>query len=76
MLAKLLPANLSATDRVIRITFGVLLLSLAFVGPKTVWGYLGLIPLVTAFAGSCPLYTLFGFSSCRVGSNANNGPAR
>ena len=66
MFAKLFPANLSATDRLMRIALGGVVLSLAFFGPKTAWGYLGLVPLLTAFAGSCPLYTLFGFSSCRV----------
>ena len=68
MFAKLFPTNLSAADRLMRIALGGVLLSLAFFGPKTVWGYLGLIPLVTALAGSCPLYTLFGFSSCRTGT--------
>ena len=66
MFAKLFPSNLSATDRVLRIGLGVALLMLAFVGPKTAWGYLGLVPLVTAFVGTCPLYTVFGFSSCRT----------
>jgi DUF2892 family protein len=64
MLAKLFPTNLSATDRVLRIGLGVALLVLAFFGPKTAWGYLGLVPLITAFAGSCPLYSVFGISSC------------
>ncbi len=64
MLAKLFPSNLSSTDRVVRIGLGVALLLLAFFGPKTAWGYLGLVPLITAFAGSCPLYTVFGISSC------------
>ena len=68
MFAKLFPTNLSAADSLMRIALGGVLLSLAFFGPKTVWGYLGLIPLVTALAGSCPLYTLFGFSSCRTGT--------
>ena len=70
MFAKLFPTNLSATDRLIRIALGTVLLTLAFFGPKTAWGYLGLVPLVTAFVGSCPLYSLFGFSSCHVGTKA------
>jgi hypothetical protein len=67
MFDKLFPTNLSAADRLTRVALGGVVLSLAFFGPKTAWGYLGLVPVVTALAGSCPLYTLFGFSSYRVG---------
>jgi len=34
------------------------------VGPQTLWGLLGLIPLGTALMGSCPVYTLLGISTC------------
>jgi hypothetical protein len=50
----------------VRIVAGVGLLAIAFTGPKTPWGYLGFIPLVTAFMGSCPLYSVLGISSCPV----------
>ena len=66
MFAKLFPGNLSGTDRAIRIGLGIALLLLAFFGPKTAWGYVGLVPLLTALAGTCPLYALFGISSCPV----------
>ena len=45
---------------------GIAIVSLAFVGPKTPWGYLGLLPIVTGLLGSCPAYTLFGLSTCPV----------
>ena len=64
MAAKLLPQNVGAVDRVLRVALGLVLLSLAFFGPKTAWGYLGLIPLATGLMGSCPLYTLLGVSTC------------
>ena len=64
MLAKILPRNEATIDRAIRIVLGLALLAIAFVGPKTPWGYLGVVPLLTGLIGSCPLYTLFGIGTC------------
>lgn len=64
MITKLLPANEHVADRALRVVLGVVLLSLLFVGPKTMWGLVGLVPLLTGALGSCPLYTIFGFSTC------------
>ncbi len=66
MAKTLFPKNEHAVERGIRILLGVGLLSLAFVGPKTPWGYLGLVFLATGILGSCPLYAVFGISTCRV----------
>ena len=63
-MANLLPTNEHTVDRVLRVVLGLGILSLAFLGPKTAWGYVGLVPLVTGLVGSCPLYTLMGFSTC------------
>lgn len=63
---KFLPANEATVDRVIRVALGVALLALAFVGPKTAFGFLGIVPLATGLLGSCPLYTLFGVSTCAI----------
>ena len=65
-MSKLLPTNEHPVERVIRTVLGVGLLSLMFVGPQTMWGLVGLVPLATGLLGSCPLYTLFGFSTCPV----------
>jgi hypothetical protein len=59
-------ANEGLTDRLIRIAVGLFVLSLAFVGPRTPWGWLGLIPLLTGLVGFCPLYRLLGIDTCRV----------
>lgn len=64
MSATLFPNNEGTADRAIRAVLGLAVLSLAFVGPQTPLGYLGLIPLLTAALGSCPLYTLLGLSTC------------
>lgn len=66
MLAKILPSNEHLVDRALRIALGLVLLALVFVGPKTAWGWVGLVPLATGLLGSCPLYTLFGISTCAV----------
>ena len=59
-------ANEGLIDRLIRITVGLFVLALAFVGPQTPWGWLGLIPLLTGLVGFCPLYRLLGIDTCRV----------
>ena len=60
----LLPRNEHALDRAVRVILGLALLSLTVVGPHTLWGLVGLVPLLTGLLGSCPLYTVFGFSTC------------
>jgi hypothetical protein len=64
MLQKVLPRNESRWDRGLRVVFGLVLLSVLFWGPRTMWGLLGLIPLVTGLVGSCPIYTLLGVGTC------------
>ena len=51
-------------DRTLRIVIGLVAISLVFVGPKTMWGLLGIIPLATGVTGSCLLYSLLGVSTC------------
>ena len=53
-----MPRNVGEIDRVVRIIVGSALLAIVFVGPHTPWGWLGLVPLLTAFVGFCPLYSL------------------
>lgn len=56
--------NVGSVDRVIRIVVGLGLISLAFWGPKTMWGWIGLVPLFTAVVGWCPPYALLGINTC------------
>jgi hypothetical protein len=64
MASKLFPHNMGKTDRALRVVVGLVLISLVFVGPKTPWGWIGVVPLVTSLSGTCPLYTLFGWRTC------------
>jgi Protein of unknown function (DUF2892) len=58
--------NIGSVDRFVRVVIGVILLSLALVlpGQLKLISLLGLIPIFTAFFRWCPLYTLFGLSTC------------
>jgi len=58
--------NVGNIDRILRIVAGLVLISLVFVGPQTPWGWIGLVPLVTAFVGFCPAYRLLGIRTCAV----------
>jgi hypothetical protein len=50
-------------ERVIRVLLGLALISLVFVGPKTPWGWIGILLILTGASGLCPLYTLLGIST-------------
>lgn len=60
--------NIGSTDRIIRIVIGIILISLVFIGPQTLWGWIGLIPLATGLLGWCGLYTLLGINTCKKDS--------
>ena len=59
--------NEHSVDRAIRVVVGVGAISMALAGPQTPLGWIGVIPLVTGLLGTCPLYSLFGFSTCKIG---------
>ena len=56
--------NEGTVDRIVRVCLGLVLLSLTFVGPQTLWGLVGLIPLITGAVGFCPLYKIIGLNTC------------
>ncbi|NOZ93691.1 MAG: DUF2892 domain-containing protein [Acidobacteria bacterium] len=60
--------NVGTADRVIRILMGIILLGLIFVldSPARWIGLIGIIPLMTALMGWCPLYTLLGVRTCSL----------
>lgn len=66
MLTKIFPRNEGTLDRAVRIVLGLALLSIAFIGPKTPWGFVGVVPLLTGLIGSCPLYRLVGLRTCPI----------
>lgn len=61
--------NVGTIDRGVRLLVGVALIAFAIpIGfPNTGWnwlGWIGVVPILTAIFGNCPLYTVFGISSC------------
>ncbi len=62
-----MPSNVGTIDRVLRLVVGLAILSLVFVGPKSLWGLLGLIPIATALFRFCPAYAIFGIRTCQLG---------
>ncbi|MCA1805107.1 MAG: DUF2892 domain-containing protein [Xanthomonadaceae bacterium] len=57
--------NMGSVDRGIRIVVGLVLIALVFVGPQTMWGWIGIIPLATALIGWCPTYSLIGVKTSK-----------
>jgi hypothetical protein len=56
--------NVGTIDRVARAVFGLVLISLVFVGPQTPWGWLGVLPLISAAVGWCGMYRVMGINTC------------
>jgi len=58
--------NIGGADRILRIVLGLVLLSLLFLldGNGRWWGLIGLVPLATGLAATCPLYSIFGLNTC------------
>lgn len=57
--------NIGTLDRALRAIAGVILIALVFVGPQTPWGWIGVVPLLTALVGFCPAYRLLGLRTCK-----------
>ncbi len=56
-------ANLGQIDRILRFVLGAVLVGLAVTKVIGLWGYIGVILLLTAFMNFCPIYRLIGFST-------------
>lgn len=53
--------NVGNFDRIIRIA----LIAMVFFGPKSPWGWIGLVPLFTGLVRWCPAYLPFGINTCK-----------
>lgn len=61
--------NVGSVDRILRIVLGLALLAGFFLNADATyrWAYLvGIVPLATGLMSSCPLYSLFGLSTCPI----------
>jgi len=57
-------ANVGTVDRTLRVIVGLVLLGLTLGGQIGMWGWIGVVPLITAAIGFCPLYTVLGMNTC------------
>lgn len=63
----MLKKNVHPMERAGRVVLGLILLACFFLFPDAAyrWAFLiGVIPLATGLMGSCPLYSVFGISTC------------
>jgi hypothetical protein len=63
----LLSKNVGGLDRILRLVVGAAFVAFALAGPETGYswiGWLGIVPLLTALLGTCPVYSLIGLSTC------------
>lgn len=58
--------NIHPIERVFRVLIGLVLVSLAFVGPANLWFLVGIVPIFTGLSGWCPPYQLLGISTCKT----------
>ena len=58
--------NVGGLDRTIRITVGLALIAAAATETIGLWGWVGLMPLLTGATGRCPPYALLGVNTCSV----------
>ena len=55
--------NVGNLDRAARLLIGIALITLAAGGVIGLWGYIGVIPLLTGIVGMCPLYSILGLKT-------------
>ncbi|HXE39280.1 MAG TPA: DUF2892 domain-containing protein [Azonexus sp.] len=57
-------SNVGGFDKILRIIAGAGLIGATAAGLLPVWGYIGIVPLVTGLIGWCPAYPILGLSTC------------
>ena len=65
-------ANVGTIDRALRILAGIALIALAATGIIGLWGYVGVVPLLTGLFRFCPAYPLLGINTCGVKQEAKS----
>ena len=55
--------NVGSIDKIIRLVIGIAVIAWGFYA-KNWFGAIGIIPLVTALVGWCPMYAILGIKTC------------
>lgn len=58
--------NVGLQDRLIRIAVGLCLIVATLLDVIGVWGWIGLVPLITGIFRVCPAYLLFDVNTCEA----------
>ena len=58
--------NTGTADRAVRVIAGLALIALAATDTIGIWGYIGIVPLLTGIVGFCPGYALMGCNTCET----------
>ena len=58
--------NVGAGDRALRIIVGLALMVMAYMSTIGVWGWIGIIPLMTGMIKFCPMYAILGMKTCKT----------
>ena len=59
-------ANVGSIDRALRIVVGLALIAATLLGAIGLWGWIGIVPLMTGLFRFCPAYLPFGIKTCKT----------
>ena len=57
--------NVGTIDRVLRITSGVIIITLTALGMISPWGWLAIGLIISGVIRNCNLYSLLGINTCK-----------
>ncbi len=63
--------NTGRIDRTLRIVIALIIIAIGFYY-QSLWGLVGIIPLVSGATGFCPLYSIYGISTCHYQMSSKN----
>ncbi|MCX7193305.1 MAG: DUF2892 domain-containing protein [Proteobacteria bacterium] len=58
--------NVCGLDRTLRVLVGLALIGSTLAGAIGIWGWIGIVPLITGILRFCPAYAIFGLETCPV----------
>jgi Protein of unknown function (DUF2892) len=58
--------NIGVIERALRAIAGLVLIALAASGMIGMWGYVGVVLVVTAALRWCPMWMMFGVNTCSL----------
>ncbi len=62
----MLKANVGGIDRILRVIVGLALITATLLGLIGVWGWIGVVPVLTGLFRFCPAYSLLGIKTCKI----------